>query len=65
MEAKKSFLSDENATGFSCLIICGEDRKTSIDFKCRIKPGEKLEEISIENASDAQLYAVCDALENI
>ena len=26
---------------------------------------KKREEISIENASDAQLYAVCDALENI
>ena len=60
----KSFLDDANRTGF-CVSITNVNGKTSVVIKSRRNPGEPLQTQSINNASDAQVWAVCQALDNI
>jgi len=62
---KTSFLEDPNSTGFCVSIFVGKGKKTSISFKSRTVPGEPLKEVSIDDASDAQLNAVCNVLDNL
>lgn len=65
MESEKSFLTDDCRTGFSVLISGGgKGGKTSIRIQSRANPGEPLKEILIDDASDAQLDAVCEILDN-
>lgn len=62
---KPSFLEDANSTGLDIFISFGKGQKTQILFRSRTKPGEPLNEISINDASDAQLNAICDVLDNL
>ena len=62
---KQSFLENENLTGFYISISCGRGEKTHISFKSRTEPGKPLNEVSIDDASDAQLNAVCNLLDNL
>lgn len=58
--------SDENAVGFSVL-ICGIGRGEKTFIRClrRAKAGEPLKEITIEDASKAQLCAALSALDSM
>lgn len=62
---KTSFLEDSNSTGFCVLISFGKGEKTHISYKGRTVPGGPLKEVSIDDASDAQLNAVCNVLDNL
>lgn len=62
---KTSFLENPNSTGFCVLILFGKGKKTHISFKSRTAPGEPLNEVSIDDASDTQLCAACNVLDNL
>ncbi len=62
---KQSFLKDENSTGFCVSIFSGKGESTHISFKSRAEPGKPLTEVRIDDASDTQLYAICNLLDNL
>lgn len=64
MESKKNFLENENAVGFS-LIMDFTGKNPRLELQARIEPGEPLKKKVIENATESQVSAVCDVLENM
>ena len=65
MPEQGNFLEeDENSTGVYISIFSNEKGKISISIKSRINPGEALQEVSTNDASKAQLIAVCDILDS-
>ncbi len=58
------FETDKNATGFS-VSISFQDGKISITVKSRLTAGEPLKVVSKDDVSDAQLYAVCEVLDEM
>ena len=65
MSKEKSFLEDNTgAIGWS-VCISSTENGTNIVSKHRSTPGGPLEISSIENASNTQLYTICDILDNL
>ena len=70
MSSKKDFSKqlrdNDNTTGFHVSISCTEKGgPLNISFQARAIPGEPLTDISIENACEGQLVAICNALDKI
>ena len=67
MTKKENFdlRNDENAVGLSVMISGIGGGKTFIKCLGRAHAGDPLKEVTIEDASEAQLDAVCDMLDNL
>lgn len=63
MEAKKDFLEDENAVGFRLVMnFSGENNR--LELQVRKTAGAPLEKKTIEKATDSQINAIFEVLEN-